>query len=509
MVMRISSLLHQFRPCRILVVGDVLLDRYVCGEAERVSPEAPVLVLKVDREEVRLGGAGGVALFAKALGADVSLAGAIGHDSAAMTVQALCNDEGIDCSLLLKDPTRCTPVKERLLGRIPGKSHLASSEVGGQHLLRVDREQRCNLSSDLESLLTDAICSQINLFDAILISDYAKGTCTPTLLRRLIAAGRSIESRCPVLVDPGRGKELSLYSGATLLKPNRSEAATHGQHELRCKKAALSVATNIRRAAGVDNVVITLDCDGYVHVAEDQPPTAVTALARTPIDIAGAGDMFLAAAGVAMASGLSVTDACETANFAAGLEIEKPGLSPIPLDEMRLKSQERTTVIPKRLSLDQAREAAAAYRRAGRTVVYTNGCFDMLHYGHVAMLNEAAEQGDILIVAANSDASVQVLKGLGRPVVPESGRLQMLEALSCVDHVLQLDEHTPHRQLQEIRPDVLVKGGTTSRVVGQEIVLGYGGRIHLTSTTPGVSTTGLLSRMTQSQPAGALQESPH
>lgn len=503
MAMRVSSLLQQFRPCRILVVGDVLLDRYVCGEAERVSPEAPVLVLNVDREEVRLGGAGGVALFAKALGAEVSLAGVVGHDSAATTLLALCKDEGIDSSLLLRDSTRCTPVKERLLGRIPGKSFLASSEVGGQHLLRVDREQRCDLSSDLETRLTGAICSQVDSFDVVLISDYAKGTCTPVLLRQLIAAGRNANLRRPVLVDPGRGRDLSLYSGATLLKPNRSEASAVGQRELRCKGAATAIATTIRAAAGVDHVVITLDCDGYVHVTEGHAPTSMPAVERTPIDITGAGDMFLAAAGVAMGSGLSAADACEVANFAAGLEVERPGLSPISLNEVRLKACEAKEFFPKRLSLDQAKDVVAEYRKSNRTVVYTNGCFDMLHSGHVGMLNEAARQGDVLIVAANSDASIRLLKGSGRPVVTESERLLMLEALSCVDHVLRLDEQTPHRHLHEIRPDVLVKGGTTSHVVGQEVVLGYGGRIHLTSTTPGVSTTGLLARMAQTQSVAA------
>ena len=486
------SALDTLRSCRLLVVGDVMLDRYVRGEAERISPEAPVIVLRADDEEVRLGGAGGVASFARALGADVSLAGVVGSDAAAVTLRCLCRDDGIDTSRVLVDASRPTTQKERFIGLAAGRH--------AHQMLRVDRESRSPLEAGLETELIHLVTSAIAGCEAVLIADYAKGVCTRELVAAVVRAARECDPPRPVLVDPGRGRPADWYRGATLLKPNRHEGSQLTGVALHDIDSACAAAHQIQAAAEVEHVVLTLDRDGCVVASCEATTFPVSADARAVYDITGAGDMFLAMLGLSFGNGLSLEVAVRLANAAAGLEVERAGSAPVTLAELRQSLAGQVAHPNKLTTLAALVPCVAEYRRQSRRVVFTNGCFDLLHVGHVSLLEEAAQLGDVLIVAINSDASVRKLKGTARPLIAEHARARMLAALECVDHVLIFDDATPHRLLHALKPDVLVKGGTTPDIIGREVVEAYGGQVRRTSEVPGLSTTRLVQQLRSDRP---------
>ncbi|HEY0981132.1 PfkB family carbohydrate kinase [Schlesneria sp.] len=498
---------------KILVLGDLILDRYTWGNAERVSPEAPVLVLNVESHEVRLGGAASVAHLLRALEADVTLAGLIGNDANGRVVRRLIDEVGIESRLVVCDPGRPTTTKERFIGRAEGKHP--------HQVLRVDEESCGPLSADFTSQFLNGLADQIPQHTAVLISDYAKGVCTKELITEVIRLCR--KSNIPVLVDPGRGTDFENYRGATLIKPNRFEAELATGRSIRTPASAICAAEQLRKQYDIEIAVITLDREGLVYATasenEHHPITAIEIC-----DITGAGDTVLAILGLTISSrftGRSNTTLrriAALANSAAGLQVGKSGVIPISRADLLREAQKNCPVDPsarnpqarsipnlrqtsnaKLISIQQAKRLADQHRREGRTVVFTNGCFDLLHVGHVAMLTEAAKLGDVLIVAINSDASVRRLKGMTRPIIAQRERAEMLAALACVDHVLIFDDDTPHRLLEGIRPDVLVKGGTTPDIVGREIVERYGGRIERTSEIPGLSTTIVLSRLQSTQ----------
>ena len=536
----VLPLLSQLGHPRLLVVGDAMLDRYTWGDAERVSPEAPVLVLRADECEVRLGGAASVAVLLRGLEASVTLAGVIGDDASGRTVQRLLDEAGIDATPVVVDPSRPTTTKERFLGRAANRH--------AHQILRVDTESRTPLDEALAARMAGEVAALIPQLAAtphaaVLISDYAKGVCTTELISSVIAAGRT--AGVPVLIDPARGADYVIYRGATLLKPNRLEAELALGHAIVSVDEALRAATTLRARCDCEAVVITLDREGLVLAtavgAEHFPITP-----RAVYDITGAGDMVLAMLGLGLAAGLPLSVATQLANVAAGLEVQQPGVTPISRAEV-LRELERLSVaarmsstsmasggcqptgshlsasstlrltpdarhllreeaVAKLVTLDEAECLAAEYRRAGRTVVFTNGCFDLLHLGHVRCLEEARQFGDVLFVAINSDASVRQLKGTERPIIGEHDRARLLAALECVDHVLVFNDDTPHRLLHAIRPDVLVKGGTTPDIVGRDVVEAYGGSVLRTSEIGGLSTTTLLSRLRTPHPSFAGKE---
>ncbi len=485
----------QLRPCRLLVIGDVMLDRYVSGEVERISPEAPVMVLNANDDEIRLGGAAGVATFARALGAAVSLCGVVGHDPSAVAVRGLCRDEGIELSRLFEDATRPTTQKERFIGRAAGRH--------AHQMLRVDRESCSELSNDLETHLIQCITDSLRQFDAVLIADYAKGVCTRELVAAVISAAGKCDPPRPVIVDPGRGRPADWYSGATVLKPNRHEGSQLAGTRIDGVDAAFRAAGQIRDAANVEHVVLTMDRDGCIVVSNECEIVHIGADSRDVYDITGAGDMFLATLGVALGNNLSLELAVRLASEAAGLEVERAGSVSITLEELRAALSSRTVSRSKLTTLSALIPSLAEHRRQARSIVFTNGCFDLLHVGHITVLEEAAKLGDVLIVAINSDASVKKLKGQTRPMIAEQDRARILGALECVDYVLIFDDDTPHQLLQAIRPDVLAKGGTTDVIVGREIVESNGGRVCSLSAVEGISTTRLIGSM---QRAGQWQE---
>ncbi len=472
------------RP-RILVLGDLILDRYTRGDAERISPEAPVIVLCAGERDERLGGAANVANMLRELEAEVICGGVVGADEAGMALRHMLEARAIDTTLVVVDESRPTTVKERFIG-------LASTRHPSQ-ILRVDRESTEQLSASLEKQVIDRLAQQVEACDAVLISDYAKGFCTPGLLKATIAEAR--RHNVPVLVDPVRLGGYERYRGATLLKPNRREAEQAAGEKILSPHDALRVGRRLCEELDFAMAVITLDRDGMALAPRDGEGCVFPTYARAVYDITGAGDMVLAMLGVCMADQVAPAHAVRLANVAAGLEVERQGVAVISREEIRRELVLAATSGERKI-ISQCEAAAFAeqYRRQGRKVVFTNGCFDLLHVGHVTCLTEAAAMGDVLIVAVNSDASVRRLKGQGRPVIGENERAAMLAALGCVDHVVIFTEDTPCRLLEEIRPDVLVKGGATdpADITGRDIVMRYGGEVRSTSVVDGFSTSRIL-----------------
>jgi D-beta-D-heptose 7-phosphate kinase / D-beta-D-heptose 1-phosphate adenosyltransferase len=492
------------RP-RLLVLGDLILDRYTWGNAERVSPEAPVLVLAADAQEARLGGASSVASLLRGLDAEVALAGVIGDDTDGQTVGRLLEEVGIDQGLVLADPARPTTTKERFIGR-------AASRHPHQ-ILRVDHELCDTIPSVLEERLARSIIARLNEFQAVLVSDYKKGVCTPGLLRVTILAAKDLG--LPVLIDPARITDYERYQGATLLVPNRAEAAlATGQPKIGTPEDALAAARHLRKRFDTRAVIVKLDSDGMAVVSAEGGEVHIPTRPRDVHDVTGAGDMVLAVLGLTQASGIGLADAVRLANAAAGLEVQRLGVAPVTRGEIQSELAPRTSTVKSKppatkfVSLDELEIMAESYRQERRSVVMTNGCFDLLHVGHATYLEEAARLGDVLVVAVNSDRSVRRLKGPSRPVIPQEDRARLLAALECVDHVLVFDEATPHELLRRIRPDVLVKGGTYTKeeVVGREVVASYGGRVCVTDAVPSVSTTKILAAIGQPHVSAEFRE---
>ena len=484
----VLSLSNQMKSISALVVGDVMLDRYVFGEASRVSPEAPVLILEAGEIENRPGGATGVAKFLSVLGVDVSLAGVVGCDEPGDSLVRLLTDANIDCRFVMPDPDRKTTLKERFLGGHPQRQPC--------QMLRVDHETRSPLPDSLAGAILERILSTAESCDVILLVDYAKGVCTEFLVQELIGVGR--RNGIPVLVDPGRGVPLNRYRGAWLLKPNRTEASEMAGQKIMSAKQALEAAAAIMSACDIENLVITLDSDGSVLATREGIQQHLPTQARQVADITGAGDMFLAALSLAVGNRIELFDALLIANSAAGLEVEMIGSAAISPQDLQ-DSLARCS--PCEVSKLIRREALAGLRdncrRAGKRIVFTNGCFDLLHSGHVRCLEEARMMGDVLVVGLNSDTGITRLKGNNRPIISQDDRIRMLSALSCVSFVVLFGEDTPCPLLKLLQPDVLVKGGTysTDEVVGRDIVEHYGGRVEVVSMTPGISTSALISRI--------------
>ena len=473
---------------KIVVLGDLILDRYTWGNAERVSPEAPVMVLNTDQREARLGGAASVGALLRDLEIRVSLIGVVGDDTNGRVLQKLLDESGIDSHSVHTDTLRPTTTKERFIGRAAGRHP--------HQILRVDDESTRPISSELETTLIEAVAQQLADCQVLLISDYAKGVCTPRLLRQVIDLAH--EQQTPVLIDPAYIDDFSRYRGADLLKPNRLETSRATGQKVETPEKALEAATQLCERLDILHILVTLDSQGMVLVGKNGEKKTFATQKRSIYDITGAGDTVLATLGFGLATGLTLDETIILANQAAGLQIERLGVAGISRDELLTECQHETTNTDDKLvALDQMAKLAADYRLSGKKVVFTNGCFDLLHIGHVTYLQQAAQLGDILIVAVNSDASVGQLKGPDRPVIGERSRAALLSALACVDHVIIFDEATPHNLLREIRPTVLVKGGTYTmdEVVGKEVVFSYGGEVRITGQIDGVSTTDILASM--------------
>ena len=471
---------------RVAVMGDYMLDRYVYGDVERINPEAPVPVLRTVRTRDGVGGAGNVAAAAAVLGAKVACIGVIGTDAAGDELERLLREAGADPSPLIRLSDRPTAVKTRYVG--------LAQHRHAQQMLRVDEESAAALPASVQEALRKCLHEQLPACDIVVLEDYNKGVFGEELTPRLIADARAADKS--VLVDPARIDDFRKYRGATVLKPNRYEAGLAAGILITDEATLEKAAARLLEIADAQAVVITLDKEGaYLYTAEGGKRIA-HCRPRSVYDVSGAGDETLAVLAVALAGGCTAEEAVELANVAGGLEVERAGFVPIRrqemIDELRSLVGLRSGKVMDRRRLA---EELARRRARGDAIVFTNGCFDLLHMGHVRYLQEARALGSCLVVAINSDASVAKLKGPSRPVIGQDERAEMLAALECVDYVTVFDEDTPHALLELLRPDVLAKGGTTPVVVGREVVEGTGGRVVTLGLVEGLSTTQIIERI--------------
>ncbi len=484
-----TKLLEQDARPRVLLVGDVMLDRYVWGDVERISPEAPIPILRIESQEHRLGGAGSVAAMLATLGAETILASVVGDDDEGRAVAQLLDNLEINRRLVLRVEDRVTTVKERLLGRAQFRYP--------HQMMRVDRECTAAISAGALDLLMAGIGRCMDEIDLVLVSDYNKGVCKGDFFPRLIELARKAGK--PVVADPVKDADYRRYAGCTCITPNRAEAARALGTRIATPQEGLAAARKLLDF-GLESVIVTLDRDGMAWVDRSGEPRLFTARPRQVCDITGAGDMVLSVLGYMLAAGADPAAAIEVANVAGGLEVERLGVVPLTrqeiLAELTHGAAEQATA-QKFLPLQNLAATLDRLRLAGKRIVMTNGCFDLLHPGHVASLAEARRQGDCLLVAVNSDRSVRELKGPGRPVIDERGRTEMLAALASVDYVIVFDEATVAGLVERVQPDVLVKSDqyTTEQVVGHETVLRRGGHVVAVSMKPTYSTTELIDRI--------------
>ena len=481
---RLIPVLEQFGSPHVALVGDFMLDRYVYGNVDRLSPEAPVPVLSVTRRETHPGGAASVAAALWALGARVSCIGVVGRDENADELTKLLAEA--DTMSLMRLADRCTTVKSRHIG--------LAQHRHAQQMLRVDEERSEGLLAEVGEQLVAALRSQVKDCAVVAIQDYDKGVLTDLTTPQFISVARKAGVR--VVVDPARIKNYRRYQEASLLTPNRFEAELASGIKIVDDASMERAARELARITEAEAVVITLDREGAFLFESSGECRHIATRPRGVYDVTGAGDEVLAMLSAALANGCEMRDAVELANVAGGLEVECFGAVPITRDEVlselhRMVGLRGMKIVDRK---DLMREIGRL-REGGHTIVFTNGCFDLLHMGHVRYLKEAREIGSCLVVAINSDDSVRRLKGPDRPIIGAAERAEMLGALECVDYVTVFDEDTPEPLLEMIRPDVLIKGGTTSEVVGRDIVERYGGRVLTLDKIEGLSTTQIIDRI--------------
>jgi D-beta-D-heptose 7-phosphate kinase/D-beta-D-heptose 1-phosphate adenosyltransferase len=478
----VESLFNSAAGVNVLVVGDLMLDEYLWGRAERISPEAPVQVVEVNREDLRLGGAGNVINNLVALGCRVVACSVIGGDHNGSLLQQAFTGKGVDISGVFEDPMRTTSRKTRVV-------------AANQQIVRIDRETREPIPEEFEERILRFIDERKGDLKAILISDYDKGVLTGRTLRGIIDTARS--AGIPVLVDP-KGNDFGKYSGASILTPNRKEAEIAAKFQIKDDDGLNQAAQLILQNVKLDALLITRSEKGMSLFVHDAGPLHIPTVAREVFDVTGAGDTVLSMLGLAVACGRSYGDAAQLANVAAGIAVGKVGTSTVsPQEIIEAVGQGRRDTDSKIKNLDVLAGIVNSARGAGKRVVFTNGCFDLLHAGHVKYLQKARSFGDMLVLGLNSDASVRRLKGEKRPLIGEAERAHILAALDCIDFLVIFDDDTPLRVIEALRPDILAKGGdyTLDGVVGRESVESYGGRVELVEFVDGRSTTNIIEKI--------------
>ncbi len=466
---------------KLLVVGDLMLDEYLSGGSERISPEAPVPVVNVDVEELRLGGAGNVMNNLRELHCAVVCAGYVGADEDGRRLQALLNAGGVETSALGLSPARRTTRKTRILS-----NH--------QQMLRIDREASSPLTPAEEDALLAKVEQVVGGCHAILLSDYQKGVMTPNLVQGLIGLGRKLG--LPVIVDP-KGRDYAKYRGATLLTPNRKEAELATGLEIGDEEELVAAGRKLLADCDLEHLLLTRSEEG-MSLFDQTKVLHLPTEAREVFDVTGAGDTVLALLGFGIAAGLTVEEAAQLANVGAGLVVAKVGTSTVSLAEVQAELMRRTRHEGRKiLSATELAPLLQQEKQQGRQVVFTNGCFDLLHVGHVKYLQKARALGDLLVLGLNSDASIRRLKGEKRPLIGEEERAHILAALDCIDYLVVFDEDTPYELINALRPDILVKGGdyADKEVVGSDIVTANGGRVELITFVDGKSTTNIIEKI--------------
>lgn len=477
--------ISKFDRCNILVVGDLMIDEYLWGEVDRISPEAPVQVVSIKKEDFALGGAGNVVNNVAALGAKVSAVGVIGTGINGQLLLNKFNKLGVDTKGIIQEPARPTTQKTRII-------------ASNQHVLRIDRETEKDISNQTFEEITSFIENKIPDVDVILISDYGKGLITKKLLTRVIASAQKHKKM--TIADP-KGLDFSKYSGVSLLTPNKKEASLATGIEIVNESTLAEAGHKILHTFGPDNLLITCGKDGMVLFGPNRKPYKVKAKAKQVYDVSGAGDTVLAVLGLAIASGISFKNGASLANTAAGIVVGKVGTATVTRQELAsaLKPYDDDLTL-KLKHLSELPILIEELKKRGKRLVLTNGCFDLLHAGHIMLFSASKQLGDILIVAIDDDDSVKDLKGPGRPVISARERVRILSALDTIDYVVVFSSHELKKLIEIIRPDVLTKGSnyTSEEVFGRELVEQLGGRVMMIPVTENISSTRIINNIKNS-----------
>lgn len=465
----------------ILVVGDLMIDHYLWGGCERISPEAPVQVVDIARETTVLGGAGNVINNLITLGARVSVAGVIGDDENGQELGAMLGSIGVKGEGLIVQSGRKTSKKSRII-------------ASNQQILRYDKESKDSIADPSAQAVVEYVRGIIASCDIVILSDYGKGVITDAVAQGVITAAKSAGKK--VLVDP-KGKDYSKYRGAYLLTPNKKEASEATGIAIKDEASLHQALLSLKVTCDLECSMITLSEDGIAIY--DQTMRRYPTVAKEVFDVTGAGDTVIASLSFALSSGLNIDEAAPFANHAAAVVVGKIGSATVTLDEIDAyeSSLHQSTSDAHIKTQSEIVSIAQRLRKEGKKVVFTNGCFDILHVGHVKYLQEAKSYGDVLIVGLNSDASVRTLKGPTRPVNPEADRAYILAALESVDYVVMFSDETPYELIKAVVPDILVKGGDYEgkSVVGAE----FARELKLVQFVDGKSTTATISRITESK----------
>ncbi|HET6522291.1 MAG TPA: D-glycero-beta-D-manno-heptose 1-phosphate adenylyltransferase [Geminicoccaceae bacterium] len=479
----LATLIERLADARVVALGDVMLDRFVEGAVGRISPEAPIPVLRVERERAMLGGAANVLANLAALGVRTGFVAVVGDDRAGAELAELFRAvPGADATVIV-EPGRTTPVKTRFV-------------AGGQQLLRADRETTLPIASTTAARVRAAAVAALESADALVLSDYAKGTLTGPLLAELIDA--AVRQGKPVLVDP-KGRDVGRYRGATLVKPNRAELALATGLPVHDDAAVLAAARDFLARCGCAGLAVTLGAEGMLLLDRDGGVRRLPGRRAEVFDVAGAGDTVLATLAAATAAGGGLDEAARLATLAGSVVVGRRGVATADRADLRraLAAERRFAPEAKLFDAPGALRLVEAARHEGRRIGFTNGCFDILHTGHVSLLARARGACDLLVVGVNSDASIRRLKGPERPVNDERTRCLVLASLASVDAVVPFEEDTPLALIERLRPDLLVKGAdyALEQVVGGDLVRSWGGEVMLAELVPGVSTTATITRI--------------
>lgn len=474
--------INKFKDAKIVVYGDMMVDEYLSGDVSRISPEAPVPVVCIKNETKRLGGAGNVVRNLCALGADVIPISCIGKDESGEWLVNRFTEYGLDISGLLQNDRVVTSIKTRVTSQ-------------NQQLLRYDREIIQDVPSDFTDWLKDNVLKYISKANAVIISDYGKGAVTKTSAQILIEAANELD--IPVVIDP-KGSDYSKYSGATVCTPNMKEIQAAVNRSVSSEEEIAYAARELCEDCNIKYILATRSEKGMSLIeGATGEKLDYLALAKEVIDVTGAGDTVISTFTLCYALGANFDDCCKIANMAASIVVSKFGASVVYPEEIQELIVGNTYQNTKLLTLEQAKKKAAFLRQQGKKIVFTNGCFDIVHAGHIASFKQARSFGDVLFVGVNSDSSIKRIKGANRPVVDESNRVKLLEAVNCIDYLILFEEDTPQKLIENIIPAVLVKGKDWAgqEVAGGKFVEQNGGKVCFIDLEQGLSTTNIVNKI--------------
>jgi len=471
--------ISKFDKTHLLVIGDLMIDEYVRGEVNRISPEAPVQVVAVNNEDYTLGGSGNVVNNLMALGASVTVLGVVGEGSNGKLLCDQLNTIGADTRGIIQEPGRHTTKKTRIIAE-------------HQQVLRVDRETQKEISAATFNHIIQIAEEVIPNVKVILISDYGKGLINRSMIKRLVQIAKTHNKI--VIADP-KGLDFTKYAGVNLLTPNKKEASLASGKEISDDGTLADAGKTLLDKSGIENLLVTCGKDGMVLFEKDRKPFKIDTRAREVYDVSGAGDTVIAVLGLALAAGQPFKEAVSLANTAAGIVVGKVGTAAVTQKELSeaLKASAAGTA-PKHKTLKELSELCRKLQKDGKRIVLTNGCFDLLHVGHIKLFSTSKKLGDVMIVAIDDDDSVRRLKGPDRPVIGATERVRILSALDSIDHMVVFGDQELDKVIESIRPDILTKGSNydSEGVLGREIVEAYGGRVELIPITEKISSTQII-----------------